>query len=613
MSYRSLQEAVADLESIGQLVRVKESIDSYLEIAEIQRRLFRVEGPAVLFERVRRTKFPMLANLYGTMDRVRHLFRDTIEPIKRLARLQVDPVDLMRRPRFYLDVPLHGWRSRPKKVRTGPVMECETTIDRLPHLVSWPDDGGAYITLPQVYTEDPNSASFSRSNLGMYRVQLSGGKYETNHEVGLHYQIHRGIAIHHATALQRGERLPVNIFVGGPPAMSIAAIAPIPEGVSELIFAGVLGGRRVRMVVGKSELPIAADADFCITGYLDADRLLTEGPFGDHLGYYSLAHPFPVMKVEKVYHRRDAIWPFTVVGRPPQEDTIFGELIHELFESAIPETLPGVEAIHAVDAAGVHPLLLAIGSERYVPYEPRRPREILTQASAILGQGQLSLAKYLWIAAKEDRDDGPPLNVYKIRAFFQHMLRRVDWRRDLHFQTATTIDTLDYSGTSVNEGSKLVIAAAGPPIRELSGSIPGKLGLPEGLGMTQPRVGMDGVLVLQGPCGISKPGAVCHLAERMSPATSPIGFPLIVIVDDSQFTTRNLNNLLWVTFTRSNPATDVYGVGAFIESKHWGCQGPLLIDARIKPHHAPPLLEDLAVTARVDELAATGGPLHRLI
>ena len=319
------------------------------------------------------------------------------------------------------------------------------------------------------------------------------------------------------------------------------------------------------------------------------------------------------MKVEKVYHRRDAIWPFTVVGRPPQEDTIFGELIHELSASAIPETLPGVEAVHAVDAAGVHPLLLAIGSERYVPYEPRQPRELLTQANAILGQGQLSLAKYLWIAAKEDEGDGPPLDVYQVEAFLQHVLARVDWRRDLHFQTATTIDTLDYSGTAINEGSKLVIAAAGPPIRELSGSIPGRFDLPEEVGISTPQIGMEGVLVLQGPSYASHPEAVRQFAESTDVSAAPEGFPLIVVVDDSRFAARNLENLLWTTFTRSNPATDVHGVGAFIESKHWGCRGPLVIDARTKPHHAPPLIEDPAVTARVDQLAAPGGPLHGLI
>src|SRR5439155_1263669 len=161
------------------------------------------------------------------------------------------------------------------------------------------------------------------SNLGMYRVQLSGGEYEPDREVGLHYQIHRGIGVHHAAALRQGVPFRVNLFVGGPPALTLAAVMPLPEGMPELAFAGALGGRRVRLACpqGRERLPVFADADFCIVGTVDPERLLPEGPFGDHLGYYSLAHPFPVLNVERVYHRDGAIWPFTVVGRPPQEDT----------------------------------------------------------------------------------------------------------------------------------------------------------------------------------------------------------------------------------------------------------------------------------------------------
>ena len=232
-----------------------------------------------------------------------------------MVKLQVDPADLLRRPRLYLDAPWHAWHARPRKVRTGPVLANETTIDQLPQLVSWPDDGGAYVTLPQVYTEDPDRPGFDRSNLGMYRVQLSGGQYRPNDEVGLHYQIHRGISVHHAAAIRRGERLRVNVFVGGPPAMTVAAVMPLPEGVSELALAGVLGRRRVPMIAGRG-LPIHAEADFCISGYLEPDRQLPEGPFGDHLGYYSLAHDFPVMRVEQVYHRDDADLA-VYRGRPP--------------------------------------------------------------------------------------------------------------------------------------------------------------------------------------------------------------------------------------------------------------------------------------------------------
>ena len=201
------------------------------------------------------------------------------------------------------------------------------------------------------------------------------------------------------------------------------------------------------------------------------------------------------MRVEHVYHRPDAIWPFTVVGRPPQEDSIFGQFIHELVGPVIPKQIPGVRAVHAVDAAGVHPLLLAIGSERYVPYEDRRqPRELLTLANALLGHGQLSLAKYLWIAAAED---DPELDVRNVPDFFRHVLERVDWRRDLHFQTCTTIDTLDYSAGRLNEGSKVVIAAAGPPLRNLPAVCDSRLALPEDLGFRSARVVLPGILVVR--------------------------------------------------------------------------------------------------------------------
>jgi 4-hydroxy-3-polyprenylbenzoate decarboxylase len=354
-----------------------------------------------------------------------------------------------------------------------------------------------------------------------------------------------------------------------------------------------------------------AEADFCIVGTVDPDRQLPEGPFGDHLGYYSLTHDFPVLNVERVYHREGAVWPFTVVGRPPQEDTCFGRIIHELTGPIIPTVVPGVHAVHAVDAAGVHPLLLAIGSERYVPYaQQRRPQELLTCANAILGQGQLSLAKYLLIVAKED---DPGLDIHDIPAFLRHLLERVDWQTDLHFQTCTTIDTLDYSGSGLNEGSKLVIAAAGPRRRVLPVELPGNLHLPDGFG--EPRVVLPGVLAVEaGPYPKGQEGtAVERFCLAFQPADMPSAFPLIVLVDDSAFAARTLNNFLWVTFTRSNPAADVHGVGAFTRQKHWGCDGPLVIDARIKPHHAPPLEEDPQVAKRVDALGAPGGPLHGII
>lgn len=613
MGYRNLQSCVQDLQRTGQLVRIDQEIDPYLEAAEIQRRVYLAQGPALLFTRVKNCRFPMVSNLFGTLERTRFLFRDTLEAVRHLVELKIDPNHFWKNPWRYRDVPQslsHMWL---RKVRRGPILDCQTTIRELPQLVSWPRDGGAFVTLPQVYSEDVNHPGLGKSNLGMYRVQLSGNQYVPDRQIGLHYQIHRGIGVHHAAAIKKGVPFRVSIFVGGPPALTLSAVMPLPEGLSELLFAGALGGRALRFVQNKGELPMPAEADFCITGTVDPQQLLPEGPFGDHLGYYSLAHDFPVLNVDRVYHRRDAIWPFTVVGRPPQEDTSFGEIIHEITGPIIPTVIAGVKAVHAVDAAGVHPLLLAIGSERYVPYAKQRcPQELLTQANAILGQGQLSLAKYLLILAQEDQ---PDLDIHNIPAFLRHLLERVDWQRDLHFQTRTTMDTLDYSGSGLNQGSKIVMAAAGPQRRELATEIPSDLRLPEGF--RDPRVCLPGILAVRGPAFQADAEGRYLSGERLAQALRPDGsvkqFPLIVIVDDSEFTARTLNNFLWVTFTRSNPAADISGSDSFTDQKHWGCRGSLIIDARIKPHHAPPLMEDPEVTRRVDRLAAKGGPLQGII
>lgn len=615
MGYRSLHACVADLERHGHLARIEQPVSAHLEIAAIQRRVYAAGGPALLFTRVENTAFPMVSNLFGTLPRARFIFRDALRGVEQLIALKADPGRVLKTPWRLWSLPWTALHALPRHVRSGPVFAHQIAVNALPQLISWPKDGGPFITLPQVYSEHPERPGLAGANLGMYRVQLGGNDYKTDREVGLHYQIHRGIGVHHAAAAARGQRLPVNIFVGGPPAMTVAAVMPLPEGLSELYFAGALGRRRVRMAKVPHDahgLLAAADADFCICGYIEPSRTLPEGPFGDHLGYYSLTHDMPVMTVERVYHRRNAIWPFTVVGRPPQEDTTFGALIHELTGPAISSVLPGVKAVHAVDAAGVHPLLLAIGSERYTPYsKSERPQELLTQANAILGQGQMSLAKYVFIID----DPEQAVNIDDVSAFLTHLLRRFDPRRDLHFQTRTTIDTLDYSGTGLNAGSKLVIAAVGSAQRDLPYEIFASLNLPQGF--KDPRVCLPGVLAVSGPpvdraADENIEPSLLRFCQHFD-AQAPINaFPLVVLSDDSEFCARNLGNFLWVTFTRSNPERDVHGIGASMVHKHWGCTGSVVIDARAKPHHAPALEEDPEVTARVEELAAKGGPLHGL-
>jgi 4-hydroxy-3-polyprenylbenzoate decarboxylase len=633
MGYRSLQACVAALRRQGELVDVDHPVDPHLEIAEIQRRLFRAGGPAVLFTRPAGSGFPILVNLYGTKRRIECIFGSALDRVRRLVELKIDPAAALTRPWRYWHSPLDAVAMLPRRVRSGPVMAHEIPLSRLPQVTGWPGDGGPFVTLPAVYTEEPGHVGtrrgLMRSNLGMYRVQLAGNDYEPDREVGLHYQLHRGIGLHHAAALARGEPLRVAICVGGSPALAVSAVMPLPEGLSELTFAGALAGHRIPMVRRRERPAIYAEADFVIEGTIFPGATKPEGPFGDHLGYYARRHDFPVLKVDHVRHRPGAIWPVTVVGRPPQEDTLFGWLVHELTGPVIPTVLPGVSSVHAVDASGVHPLLLAVGSERYLPWKPAdRPAELLTQASAILGQGQLSLAKYLFIVAG---GDAPGLDAHDVAPFLAHMLARVDWKRDCHFHTETTIDTLDYSGSGFNSGSKLVVAARGPAIRQLPAGLSSGLSLPEGF--RNPRVCLPGILAIEGPRIEPRPrleaandaaiwesaatapwsGDIERFVSAIAPEHPLRDWPLVVVVDDADFAATSLENFLWVTFTRSNPAADVHGIDAAVHRKHWGCRGPLVIDARLKPHHAPPVEEDPPVSARVDALCHKGGPLAALL
>src|ERR1700761_1027615 len=499
MGYPSLQSCIADLEKNGHLIRIKEEVDPYLQMAAIHLRVFEHQGPAILFENIKGSKFPAISNLFGTLERSKFIFRDSLEQVKTLVELKNDPIKSIRHPFQYANVALTALSALPMKVSpSAPVSFGKAKISDLPQIVNWPLDGGPFVTMPQVYTEDADKPGIMDANLGMYRIQLAGNDYIQNQEIGLHYQLHRGIGVHQTKANAKRQPLKVSIFVGGPPSHPVAAVMPLPEGLSEMTFAGALGKRRFRYFYDDEGFCISADADFVITGTVMPHENKAEGPFGDHLGYYSLKHPFPLMKVHNVYHRKDAIWSFTVVGRPPQEDTSFGALIHEITGAAISEEIPGLHAVNAVDAAGVHPLLFAIGRERYTPYSnERRPAELLTIANHVLGKGQLSLAKYLFIAAKEDN---PALDVNDIGGFLKHLLQRIDPTRDLHFYTNTTIDTLDYSGEGLNSGSKVAIAAAGDIKRELWSEVPSGFNLPKPF--SGYKMVMPGVLAIEVPKNI---------------------------------------------------------------------------------------------------------------
>ncbi len=603
MNYSSLEQCLLDLEKNGHLIRIKEEVDPYLEMAAIHLRVFEAGGPAILFEHVKGSKFRAASNIFGTIDRSKFIFRKTFSQVQKLIQLKGNPMAAIKHPIDNFTTGLAALKALPlKNPINKPILHEEIKISDLPLIQHWQKDGGAFVTLPQVYTEDSDAPGIMKSNVGMYRIQLTGNEYELNKEIGLHYQLHRGIGVHQTKANKKGIPLKVSCFVGGPPSHSLSAVMPLPEGISEMTFAGVIGGRRFRYFYDDG-FCISSDADFVITGEVYPNENKPEGPFGDHLGYYSLQHSFPVMKVHKVYAKKNAIWAFTVVGRPPQEDTSFGNLIHELTGDAIPQEIPGLKEINAVDAAGVHPLLIAIGSERYTPYmQTKKPAELLTIANHILGTGQLSLAKFLFITADETNQ----LSTHHIQTYFEFVLERIDLTRDVHFYTNTTIDTLDYSGTGLNAGSKVVFAAYGDKKRELCKEVPQEL--KELRGFENAQLCMPGVVALQTG---SNEFAITHLQEQlMSHCSKLSSLPFIIICDDASFTAATLNNFLWVTFTRCNPANDIYGVGEFIENKHWGCKGPLIIDAKIKPHHAPVLKKNAEVEKKIDKLFAKGGSLY---
>jgi 4-hydroxy-3-polyprenylbenzoate decarboxylase len=611
MSYQSLQECINDLEKNGHLVRVHEEIDPELEMAAVHLRVFAAGGPALLFEKVKGSRYRAVSNLFGSLERSHFMFRGTLGKMQELVQLRNNPLAALKKPLKYVSTGLAAMKALPRRGNFSDGGFEEIKISELPAIKHWPEDGGAFVTLPQVYTEDIDKPGAMNSNLGMYRIQLNGNDYLTDKEIGLHYQIHRGIGIHQSKTNKKNLPLKVSIFVGGPPAHTLSAVMPLPEGVSELTFAGALGGRRFRYAY-KDGYCISLDADFVITGEVFPNENKPEGPFGDHLGYYSLKHPFPLMRVHKVYAKKNAIWPFTVVGRPPQEDTAFGALIHEISGTAIPHEIPGVKEVHAVDAAGVHPLLLAVGCERYTPYlKNKRPAELLTQANRILGTGQLSLAKYLFISASDDDH----LDCHDIGKFLVYVFERVDLNRDFHFYTKTTIDTLDYSGEEINEGSKLVIAAYGDKKRELCKAVPEAM---SSCAMLQrPLLLLPGVVAAvfkkfeSAAVAREEISALCTWLQ--SHAGNSDGLVQLVICDDDFIFNRQklLNDYVWLTYTRSNPSHDIYGVNERVVNKHWGCDAPMVIDARKKPHHAPELKVAEKTALAIERFFTKGASLER--
>ncbi|MHB8791182.1 MAG: UbiD family decarboxylase [Desulfobulbaceae bacterium] len=570
------------LQRENELLVIDTAVDPYLEIAEIHRRVIARGGPALLFTCVKGSAFPVATNLFGTNRRLELAFgrrpldfvRDLVHLVEHLLPPSLDTL----------------WRARPllaqalkvgsKNIRRAQVLEvCQrpARLTELPLLTSWHSDGGAFVTLPLVYTEHPDG---SGHNLGMYRIQ----RYD-DQTTGIHWQIHKGGGYHYHAAEQLGQSLPLTLYIGGPPALMLAAIAPLPEDIPELMLASLLQGSKLGMTpdpLGGHRL--VANAEFAVKGFVPPGIRRPEGPFGDHYGYNSLQHDYPVFQATHLYHRQKAIYPATVVGRPRQEDFYIGDFLQDLLSPLFPLVMKGVRQLKTFGETGFHCLAAARVHDRY-------PREAFASGLRILGEGQLSLTKFLIVTDSA-------LDVGDFRKLWPHVLERVRWDQDLFVFANVSQDTLDYTGPSVNKGSKAMLLGLGrEKRRELPMNFAGTL--PPGCG--KPNVFLPGTLVVEGS---AYPQAT-QLAQDLAGWPELVDWPVIILVDSTAEATVSLQEFLWTLFTRFEPAADIHGAAQNVRRFHVGLQPPIVFDCRLKPWYTEVLEVDPTTRDLVDSKIGT--------
>ena len=573
---RSLQQFLHLLRREKQLVTIETEVDPYLEAAEIHRRVIEQAGPALLFKRVRGSRFPVVTNLFGTPKRIELAFG---RGPQQLVQQVVDFVQTMLPPNLghlwgHRNLAWEALKLGTRTVQGGPVLKSTqrpVDLSALPILTTWDQDGGPFITLPLVYTEHPKNKSH---NLGIYRLQV----YDSQ-TTGMHWQIQKGGGFHYDVAESLNEALPVTVFIGGPPSLILAAIAPLPENVGELIVASLLGGERIAMVrpAGSSH-PFPAEAEFVLQGTVPPRQRRVEGPFGDHYGYYSPAHDYPVFQVRQVLHRRDAIYPATVVGKPRQEDFFIGDYLQELLSPLFPLVMPGVRDLWSYGETGFHSLASAVVRERYT-------REAMASAFRILGEGQLSLTKFLMAT-------DTPMNLKDFPALLQHILERIEWETDFFILSNLSMDTLDSCGPQINQGSKAIMLGLGSPKRSLPQKFQGEIPA----GVRKVTSFCPGCLVLAGS-SYSEDSAQ---PERLVRWPGFQDWPLLILADDASIA-RNSSLFLWSVFTRFEPAADIHACQTTVRRHHLCYQTPVLIDARMKPSYPPEVACSPEVERTVDE------------
>jgi len=570
--FPDLRSFLAHLRRDRDLVEISAPVDPVEEAAEIHRRVIAAGGPALLFTNIKGAAFPLATNLFGTARRAELAFGTRplafIKRVVHLAETMLPPTPA--KLWGARDVGLELLKVGTRRLATGPVREVVTSdvrLDQLPVITCWPDDGGPFVTLPLVYTQHPEKPGHpptpgpgGASNLGMYRMHV----YDKA-TTGMHWQIGKGGGFHYGRAEARNEALPVTVFLGGPPALILSAIAPLPENVPELMLASLIAGERLPQVAGPNghPHPLIASAEFALMGQVAPRVRRPEGPFGDHYGYYSLQHDYPVFDVRQIAHRKDAIYPATVVGKPRQEDFFIGDLLQELLSPLFPLVMPAVEQLWSYGETGYHSLAAAVVKQRY-------KREAMASAFRILGEGQLSLTKFILLTDQH-------VDLKDFRATLEHVLARTDSRTDLYVFSNLAMDTLDYSGPVVNEGSKGVWLGLGNPVRDL----PRVFAPP-----TPPPSDVTGVRVFCGGCLVVGTRSFAddpQAPSRVAAHPAFAGWPLVVVSDEPDRATRSDMNFLWTTFTRFEPAADIHSAAQRVMRNHIAYEPPVVIDARMKP------------------------------
>src|SRR5712692_10221492 len=556
---RNLRSFLDLLRSENDLVTVDAEVDPYLEVAEIHRRVIERGGPALLFTKVKGSRFPVVTNLFGTPKRIELAFGPRPEQFVRELVTVAESLLPPNRAELWKHRSLvrEFFKLGTKTVSRGPVTEIidrPARLDQLPVLTTWHEDGGPFITLPLVYTENPTSG---KHNLGIYRMQV----YDQQ-SAGLHWQIQKGGGFHYHAAEAMDQSLPVTVFLGGPPALMIAAIAPLPEDVPELILGSLLGGEKLRMAknpIGAAHR-LVAEAEFALIGHAPPHERRPEGPFGDHYGYYCLQHEYPVFHCEAIAHRRDAIYPATVVGKPKQEDFFIGDYLQTLLSPLFPLVMPSVRALWTYGETGFHSLAAAVVRERYA-------REALVAGFRILGEGQLALTKFLMLT-------DTPIDLHDFRGVLEHILARFAPETDFFIFANTSMDTLDYTSGKVNEGSKAILMGLGEPVRDLPREFRGEL--PNGV--SRAEVFCAGCMVIEGATYSAEPQQAARLAREQVFGE----WPMVILHDDAGVA-GSTTDVLWSTWTRFEPAGDIYAAETNVFRHHLAYRGPVVIDVRKKP------------------------------